>query len=396
MAFLDAVQVARWRYVPRCFAVCVALLLSIAIEPAHAETKSWIFADFYPAMYTQPDNCPDGVNPFAHERFARALKLAGKTDAEIEKFLDQLYKSSGGGSDTNFALAPEIKMRGSFQGRPVDAYVNPALVEDPGFKVATGRYAYGFNLDGKGADSPDSFEDPQTHDRGVDNQLFRLWGCTPNHQAKLPEQKPNFPSEQWEIALDEMPAWLLSVTGNNLSVDGDVTVTVDRALSSISRDAQGRPRAYMTYEVDPDPSTHNVFPGKIVGGRLIAEAPELLIRGQPLHQRPRRTFLEYRFKDMHLRLDLKPDAGAEGFIGGYLPWMQQYFLHASNEFITETLRGLDVVGMYYALQRLADAYPDPLTKKNTHISTAWWINLVPAMTTVRSVDAETLAQKKRR
>src|SRR5438477_1284857 len=39
------------------------------------------------------------------------------------------------------------------------------------------KYAYGFNLDGQGAASVDSFEDPETHEVGVNNQLFRVLGC---------------------------------------------------------------------------------------------------------------------------------------------------------------------------------------------------------------------------
>ncbi len=42
----------------------------------------------------------------------------------------------------------------------------------PGMIEVTGKYSYGFNLDGKGAASPSKFEEPETHEQGVNNQLL--------------------------------------------------------------------------------------------------------------------------------------------------------------------------------------------------------------------------------
>ena len=44
-------------------AAASAVFLCLATQDAAAETRSFAFNWFYPAMYTQPDNCPDGVNP---------------------------------------------------------------------------------------------------------------------------------------------------------------------------------------------------------------------------------------------------------------------------------------------------------------------------------------------
>ena len=45
---------------------------------------------------------------------------------------------------------------------------------------------------------------------------------------------------------------------------------------------------------------------------------------------------------------------------------------------SETSVSHDVPGIWYALKRMADAYPDPKTGENTAISTAYRIDAVPA------------------
>ena len=44
-----------------------------------------------------------------------------------------------------------INSRARVNGKPANAYAHPYAVVDPKLKVVTGKHAYGFNLDGKGA-----------------------------------------------------------------------------------------------------------------------------------------------------------------------------------------------------------------------------------------------------
>jgi len=44
----------------------------------------------------------------------------------------------------------------------------------------------------------------------------------------------------------------------------------------------------------------------------------------------------------------------------------------------EAVVSLDIPGIYYALKRMADAYPDPKTGENTAISGAYVVEAVPA------------------
>jgi hypothetical protein len=171
---------------------------------------------------------------------------------------------------------------------------------------------------------------------------------------------------------DTMPAWLVSISGADLSRDGEVTVTVDRALNHILRDANGNARPDETFRIDPDPRSHNVLAGRIKDGVLSADAGHVFLLGD-------QYFLDqFDFTHFRLRVTLKPDGTADGVLGGYLPWMPIYFQHAGNGLNAETFRGMDVVGLYHALARMADADPDPATGQNRRISTGWQIELVPA------------------
>jgi hypothetical protein len=361
-----------------------AAFVGVATQNVAAETRSFAFNWFYPAMYTQPDNCPDGVNPTSHEIFLNALTKVGKSPEEAERLIEQSVNGDGA---RGFKALTE---RGTFQGKPVNAYTNPLTVPDPGFKTAVGRYAFGFNLDGKGEGSPGAFEDPETHERGIDNQLFRIYGCLANYQA-LPPARPNYPLETWEMVRDSMPAWLLTINGTDLSKDGDVTITVDRALNHLLRDANSEARSNMTFRIDSDPRSHHQFPGEIRNGVLSAETPRMYLLGDQFF------FPAFDFTQMHLRLTMNADGSAHGILGGYLPWIEVYFQHGANGLNAETFRGMDMVGLYRALMRLADADPDPATGQNHRISTAWWVELVPAFTIPSTgPTGSTLAQPSKR
>ncbi len=347
-----------------------------------AETRSFAVSWFYPAIYSQADNCPNGLNPLSHDIFMRALTSTGKTPTEAEAIIEGVVEGTPAQRD---ASGKQISERGTFAGARVNAYENPLTVPDPGFTTAVGRFAYGFNLDGQGGKSAKQFEDPETHEKGVDNGLFRLYGCLANHQAP-PGTEPNYPLETWESIRDTMPAWVLSITGDNLSKDGDVTVTVDRAINNVLRDAHGHTRHDQTFQIDPDPRSHNTFKGKIKDGMLTAQMSKLYLLGDQFF------LTEFDLTKAQIRLTMKQDGAAEGFIGGYMKWLPLYFQHAGNGLNAETFRGLDIVGLYYALQRLADADPDPVTKKNKRLSSTWHVEIVPAFLIPADRPGDTQAQ----
>lgn len=346
----------------------VALCAGMMPQAAAAERRAFVFNWFYAGVYTQDDSCPEGINPLSNGILRNALTLAGKSDEETTSIVESVV--AGAGARDAREARNAIIQRGRVQGKPANVYLNPLSAADPGFKTAVGRYAYGFNLDGKGAGKAGTFEDPETAEKGVDNAYYRVIGCIENHQAP-PGTDPVYPISTWDTLRESMPAWVLTVEGKDLSRDGDVTVTFDRAINTAMRDAHGEVLVDQTFQVDPDPRSHHVFTGKIKNGVLTAKVPSLYILGD--------EFLGYEldFTRVQLRLNFKEDRSAEGLLGGYVKWMPLYVQHAGAGITAESMRGIDVIGLYRAYLKLADAEPDA-TGQNTRLSSAWRVKLLPA------------------
>lgn len=335
---------------------------------AGAETRSFVVAQFYPANYFSPDTCPQGMNPTPDAFFKRDLRLLGVPQAKVKAMFDQDYAVQNGPTTT--AWVSVVATRGN--GRD-NVYLHPTTVPDSHLKPAVGRYGYGFDLDGKGVIPGVSYEDPDTHQPGVDNQLFRAIGCIPAYKGYPPPQPPLEAEYRWEYSRPSMGAWLITITGADLGRDGDVTVTIMDSLDAVTaQDANARVQRDMTYRVGARPASYNVLRGRLRGGVIVTEPADLSMQCDAYIQ-PRYNFLQAR-----LRLTLRPDGSLRGVLGGYQPWFDLYWSHAKVGYIDERGFGVDAPALYYALRRYADAYPDPKSGEKTAISAAYVIDAVPA------------------
>jgi hypothetical protein len=142
------------------------------------------------------------------------------------------------------------------------------------------------------------------------------------------------------------------------------------------KDAQGHVARDATFAVEPNPQTQSIIKASIKGGRLETKGPaEIRMReeGWNLSQPAQLQLTQGR-----IRFQLKPDGGLEGLFGGYRDWKVLYRKQAVNGRDTEMNQGIDLPSFYYALERYADADPDPKTGKNRRISTAYRLRAVPA------------------
>jgi hypothetical protein len=333
-----------------------------------AQTRNFVVSDFFPADYYGEDTCPHGLNPRPDVFFKRDLKILGLPQAEVNAMFDKDYNIQNGPTSTQWvALA-------STRGNGHDSvYLHPTTVPDAHLNPAVGRFAYGFNLDGRGAASPNSYEDPETHERGVDNQFFRVLGCFQVYKGNPPPQPPLEPEYRWHSSRPTMGAWLISISGDDLAHDGEVTVTIEDSVDPVViQDANAHVQSDLTYRVANHPASLNVLHGRIKDG-IVTTDPALITMLCDAYIQPR-----FEFRNARLRLKLKPDGSLEGLLGGYQPWYPVYWSHAKVGYIDERGFGVDVPALYYALRRNADAYPDPKTGENTAISTAYEIEAVPA------------------
>jgi hypothetical protein len=350
---------------------------------AFAETRGYAISLIHTATYSDKDNCPKGGNGGPVELKRRILTAQGYTPDQIAKFLagesvDEA-KNSKDGSAQGAVKLPSYKSlakRGSKDGKPTDVADFPTSAPDPKIETVQGHFAYGFNLEGRA--TPSSFEDPDTHEP-VQNQMWRVLGCYAVYAVRRPVVPYN-ESIAWDTAMDSMPAWLMSVSGDDLSKDGDVTVTFDRSLDVAMRNTHGGVLAGSSYTIDPDPRSHSVFKGHIRDQVLTIEPGNFAMQGES------QFYAVLRLTQTHLRLKSSPDGSLSGLMGGYQPWVDYYYYLAIRG---EDTAQVDIAGVYYAMKRLADAVPDPVTHQNTAISTAYYVEAVPAFLT--SVDRQVVA-----
>jgi hypothetical protein len=350
-------------------AVAATLLMSTSLA-ATVETRGYAISLIYTASYHAPENCPKGGNGGPKEMKTRILMSRGYTKEQALEII---------GNDDQDAQGNRIdfRMRGTIDGKPASVTTFPQSYPDPRIETAQGRFAYGFDLDGK--TGPDSFEDPETHQQGVDNQMWRVLGCFANYWVRRPVIPYN-ESIVWDTAMDSMPAWLMSISGEDLSKDGPVTVTFDRALNILMRDARGSVLPGSSYTIDEDPRSHSVFKGQLRNGVVTVGPGNLFIQGES------QFYAVLRLAQAQVRVYLKPDGNVYAVIGGYQPWLDYYHYLA--------IRGegdglVDLPGVYNAMKRLADANPDPASGQNRDISAAYYIEAAPVFQT--SVDGRVVA-----
>ena len=340
-------------------AAAVIPILAGVPSAALAETRGYVISMVHTATWANTDTCPQGDNGGLTALKVRRLVRRGFSEEEARAIL------AAGGVDADGNRVP-INELPRLNGQEVNPGNVPVLVSDPEIRTAQGRFGHGFNLNG--VVEPDSFEDPASGERGVDNQMWRALGCFEVYQVRRPV-RPYNEDIAWDTALDAMPAWLMSVSGPDLDRGGEVTVTFDRGLNVAMRDARGGVLSSATYVVDPDPRSHSVFAGRIEDGVLTIEPGDFSIQGES------QFYAILRFTGTRLRLEMADDGSASGIIGGYQPW-RDYFHYLAIR--GEENAQVDLPGVYYAMKRLADGVPDPETGENTAISAAYFLEAVPA------------------
>ena len=331
------------------------------------ESKTFVVGWFGEATYSQDNDCAGGINPGIDEQYLKDLADLGYTPAQIE----EMAKAELDGGENGGKVRGLMTSRARVDGKPANPYAYPAFVADPKLKASISKVAYGFDLDGKAG--PNAAEDPETHAKGVDNEFARALGCMRSFRGSL-QGRPTYFAWAWGQLKDSMPAWLVTVSGESLSKDGDVTVTFDRALEHLRSNADGSPRADSTYRTDPDQRSHNVVHGQIKGNVLTFDK-SFDFR---MLQNPLVAPMEFKLSRAQLRLKLKDDGSLDGILGGYLPWSEFYVGLGVQGPGTEYCIAGDIPGIYYLLKKHADADPDPKTGQNMSISAAYYLEAVPA------------------
>ena len=71
---------------------------------------------------------------------------------------------------------------------------------------------YGFNLDGK-VEARATSPTPETGEKGVKNQLYRVIGCINELKTHTLTDRPPLQLNYWNVLYEQMPAWLIEISG---------------------------------------------------------------------------------------------------------------------------------------------------------------------------------------
>jgi hypothetical protein len=301
---------------------------------------AYVITDRRWAVYQSPDGkeeCPNGFNDGPAEQFVQLFPKDGPKRTVVETHLK----------------------REGLQWLPTTD-------EDPfPFKEASGKIAYGMNLDGKVKDS--DFTSPEG-EPGIDNQMFRAIGCV--RQFRGPSTYQVWWYENEYVRRYVANRFMIEISGvQNLQNDDDVTVHSYRGRDDLFYDATGNaiiPGGTQRIDERWGKMFQSTWKGKIVNGTLITEPADVVI---PAMGRFATSGILV-FKGMRLHLKLTPQR-AEGVMAGYTD-IDAFNLHMNTSWPTDLLSQgkLSELSLYRELRRLADGYPDPETGQMTAISSA--------------------------
>jgi len=329
-----------------------ALLLAAARAGAEAPPGNrigYVFTDLFWSVYQTDDarECPRGFNDGPREQFAARFPAPETLSVEETRLAME-------SATWHPSVAPE--------GFP--------------FHEVEGAYAYGLNLDGE--TGPNDFQHPDGTP-GIDNEVYRAVGCIIGFRG--PDGVEHI-FQSKAIKDEAYNRMMIDLTGvDSLTDDDSVTVTVYRGRDELLTDATGEnimPGG--TQRVDRrwgEPLIRQTR-GRIADGVLTTDPiDELVIPWQNLNVPSVQRIRGARFE---LRLE---GTGAEGLLAGYADVDSWYYQLIRNDSTHHLANGqISAISLYQALRRLADAYADPESGKNTAISTA----LDVRMTQVHIVD----------
>ncbi len=358
----------------------------------------------------------NGEAGFIVSHIAYALSKDANETGACPEGMTQGYGHSGGFNDIGavFIGKPDLQRQ---EGEAEDKYgqrvfrqamgdpniknlcLNPELGKpDPNFKTVTGKNvpADGIDLDGQdsrlgGKAAPNTC----AHDdflglhgeHGIDNQFFRLVGCSKSFQS-------TGQSNTYEIAM-YTGEWgiLITLKGvNDLRNASNVEVGLYASADPIQLSPTREALPNATYAMDQDPRFRATAHGRIVNGVLTTDPVDVRF-----HWVVNSIHLERPLRNARLRMTFTPDGGLEGILAGYTPTEEMYDLQygfrngkdAKGNPAPLQLRTVSSVGQaavlvhtcqgaYYAMKQLADGDRDPKTGQCTSISTQYRIKAIPA------------------
>lgn len=205
---------------------------------------------------------------------------------------------------------------------------------------------------------------------GIDNRLWSVLGCIKGYAR-------GSTIDEFAIAniREGQRTILVRLSGvDDRTNDDEVELGIYSGIDPIAVDAQGGMLDRASLSITSNPRHHSRTPAKIVDGVVVAGPFDLRLdfKGQFLAA-------EYALRDARIRLELAEDGTLTGLLGGYWNVEEFYDIYARQASRLGAFTvGFRCPGMYGAVKKQADAYPDPQTGDCTAISTAFRLKGIPA------------------
>ncbi len=353
------------RFAPSAFVLIVAIAWLSVDVPARADSVeqapppngviAYVLTTFQPAVYQTADakaECPNGLIANHVEQYEAQFPTEEARKAQREKYG---YFHNRGKNGENVHWFPE------------------SIVDPVPFREAGGKVAFGLNLDGK--IGPNDFVSPDG-EAGIDNELYRVLGCIAGWRDGGAMTFQN------EVRMRDNPynRILFVLSGvDNLVNDNDVTIRTYRGLDNVPLDSlnKGVPGSTQRIDFKYGQRFMHVFKGKIVNG-VLTTGPADYVMPWSIVGDGRFSADEQWYRDTRFRLKLDADR-AEGLIAGYVDvakWWWAYTKRTAGK-LDDYVRN-SPPSVWVALKARADGFPDPVTGKNTAISTASALRFVRA------------------
>lgn len=378
--------------------VGAAALLASGLTPARSQSST-----------------PDTEQGFvvSHIRFALGADAAGT--GACPNGMTQGYANGG----DVFVNAPQLQQE---QGETEDQYIrrmfqqamsdpnvrnlclNPELGHpNPTFQTVSGNVpAEGIDLDAQdsrgGSPAPGTCSHSDFRgmngERGIDNQFYRLVGCSNSYQS-------TGQSNTWEIEM-YTGSWGILMTLKGLDDrrnDPDVEVSFYANADPIQVSPTREAVRNATYAAEQNPAYSATTHGRIVNGVLTTDPVDV-----NFHWVVNSIRLDRVLKHARAQMTFTPDGALDGVLAGYTPVEALYDvqygfrngqdgagqpaplrLRTVSSIGQARVLGHTCEGAYFAMRELADGDRDPTTGDCTSVSTQYHITAIPAFV----VQAET-------
>jgi hypothetical protein len=368
----------------RKFLLFLAFCATALAAPAVAEpwVRGFAVEKYEPAFFyggrsgteERGSDCPKGT--IGDNDYRTLLSTKWRKEDEIAPLLLKPADDTDP-TATHFALETAISYRG--WRRDIETYINPFGAPDPGMQQVTGKIAEGFDLDGNIKTGGFVSLSGQ---QGIDNAYYRAAGCTMSYRGTP------YHAYLSMRGIDKMQEGLFTIVirlsgAKDPMNDDDVTLEIGYSPDKMAKNAIGGVNSEYSFRM-VTATQYTKVKAQIKDGVLETQSlDELRIPDFAWFQANAGEAL---YRKGRIRLAIAEDGNISGLLGGYRDWRDIYAKDTWNQGQPEpnsaTTREVfyhqNQIGMYYALKRNADGFPDPKTGRNTAISMTWRFTAVPA------------------